>query len=184
MWFPPCFVRQNQQKTYFFLPGNFWPFPNKNVQIWDHFFPLLFPKDYEYLKILDIRFWEVGAKRRLKGTSKGNTRTDGHTDTQTDILTYRKHRPRGPILWKLADLANILEEVLQKKISFNIFICGTSSTSASEEEAPATEEDIHMGNTPTLSPLARGNKFESVGAPSFGECLRKSSETRIIREWW
>ena len=81
------------------------------------------------------------------------------------------------MLWKLADLVNILEEVLQKKISFSIFFCGTSSTSASEKEAPATEEDTlaHMGNTPTLSPLARGNKFESVGAPSFGECLRKSS---------
>ena len=37
----------------------------------------------------------------------------------------------------------------QKKtpISYNIFFCGTSSTSAAEEEAPATEEDTiaHMG---------------------------------------
>ena len=54
-----------------------------------------------------------------------------------------------------------VEEVPQKKIpiSYNIFFCGTSSTSAAEEEAPATEED-----TP--------HQFESVGAPSFGECLR------------
>ena len=29
----------------------------------DHFFPLLFPKDSESLKILDIRLWEVGSKR-------------------------------------------------------------------------------------------------------------------------
>jgi hypothetical protein len=36
----------------------------------DHFFPLFFPKDSESLKILDIRLWEVGAKRPLKGTSK------------------------------------------------------------------------------------------------------------------
>ena len=36
----------------------------------DHFFPLLFPKDSETLKILDIRLREVGAKRPLKGTSK------------------------------------------------------------------------------------------------------------------
>ena len=36
----------------------------------DHFFPLLFPKDSESLKILDIRLWEVGAKRPLNGTSK------------------------------------------------------------------------------------------------------------------
>ena len=36
----------------------------------DHFFPLLFPKDSESLKILDIRFREMGAKRPLNGTSK------------------------------------------------------------------------------------------------------------------
>ena len=44
----------------------------------------------------------------------------------------------------------------QKKItiSFNIFFCGTSSTSVSEKEAPATEEDTraHVGTTPTLLP--------------------------------
>ena len=50
--------------------------------------------------MLDIRLREVEAKRRLNVTSKVNTRTDGWTDTQTDILTYRKHRPRGPMLWK------------------------------------------------------------------------------------
>ena len=27
-------------------------------------------------------------------------RTNRWTDRQTDILTYRKHRPRGPMLWK------------------------------------------------------------------------------------
>ena len=62
--------------------------------MWDHFFPLLFPKDSESLKILDIRLREVGAKRPL------NRRTDRHTDTRTDISNYRKHRPRGPMLWK------------------------------------------------------------------------------------
>jgi hypothetical protein len=45
--------------------SDFRPLPNKNVQMLDHFFPLLFPKDSESLKIL-----EVGAKRPLKGTSK------------------------------------------------------------------------------------------------------------------
>jgi hypothetical protein len=29
-----------------------------------------------------------------------NTRTNRQTDTQTDISTYRKHRPRVPMLWK------------------------------------------------------------------------------------
>jgi hypothetical protein len=32
VWFPPCFVRQNQQKQTFF-GGNFRPLPNKNVPI-------------------------------------------------------------------------------------------------------------------------------------------------------
>ena len=38
------------------------------------------PKDSEYLKILDIRLREVGAKTRLNGTSKVNTQTDKQTD--------------------------------------------------------------------------------------------------------
>ena len=54
----------------------------------DHFFPLLFLKDSESLKIFDIQFREVGAKRPLSDTSKVNrhtdTRTHGHTDPQTD----------------------------------------------------------------------------------------------------
>ena len=53
----------------------------------DHFFPLVFPKNSESLKILDIRLWEVGAKRPLNGTSKVNRRTDGHTDGHTDGQT-------------------------------------------------------------------------------------------------
>ena len=101
--FPPCFVRQNQQKKKK-MRGDFRPLSNKNLQMWDHFFPLLFPKGSESLKILDIRLREMGAKRRLNGTSKVNRRTDGQTDKQTDrqtdISTYRKHRHRGPMLWK------------------------------------------------------------------------------------
>ena len=34
------------------------------LQIWDHFFPLLFPKDFISLKNLGIRLQEIGAKRR------------------------------------------------------------------------------------------------------------------------
>ena len=83
-WFPPCFLRQNQQKKTFFLRGNFRPLPNNNVQILDNFFPLLFPKDSESLKIFDIRLREVGAKRPLNGTSKVSRQTDGRTNTQTD----------------------------------------------------------------------------------------------------
>ena len=141
-----------------FLGGNIRQFSNQNVHIWDHFFPLLFPKDSESLKILYIRLREVGAKRPLKKTEKSEEKnffcaaildnfqtkmlisettffitfpqgfwisknighltsgsggkktfkrylksepTDRHTDRQTDKSTYRKHRPRGPMLWKL-----------------------------------------------------------------------------------
>ena len=51
----------------FFCCGAFTPFMSKSFQIWDHFFPLLFPKDSENLKSLDIWLREVGAKRPLNG---------------------------------------------------------------------------------------------------------------------
>ena len=54
--------------------------------MWHHFFPLLFPKDSESLKILDIRLREVGAKRLLNGTSKVNTQTSRHADIWTNRL--------------------------------------------------------------------------------------------------
>ena len=58
----------------------------------DHFFPLLFPKDSESLKILDIRLQEVGAKRPLNSTSKVNRQTD----TPTDRRTFRLIESIGP----------------------------------------------------------------------------------------
>ena len=57
-----------------------------------------FPQGFRISKILDIQLREVGAKRRLNGTSKVNRRTHGHTDRHTDILTYKKHRHREPML--------------------------------------------------------------------------------------
>ena len=98
------FCKAKSAKKTFFLRGDFRLLPNKNVQMLDHFFPLLFPKNSESLKIFDIPLREVGAKRPLNGTSKvnrhTNRKTDRQTDRQTDISTYRKHRPRGPMLWK------------------------------------------------------------------------------------
>ena len=44
----------------------------------------------------------MGAKIPLNGTSKVNRQTDRQTKKQTyGHLTYRKHRPTGPLLWKL-----------------------------------------------------------------------------------
>ena len=93
-----CKAKLSNKKLFF--ARQFRPLPNKNVQMLDHFFPLLFPKDSEYLKILDIRLWEVGAKRPLTVLQKWTHRqTDGHTDRQPDISTYsyRKHFEK---LWK------------------------------------------------------------------------------------
>ena len=82
-----------KKKTFFCaaILDNFW---NKNVYIWDHFFPLLFPKDSESLKILDIRLREVEAKRPLNGTSK--VKTHRQTDRQTDRRTNRLVESIGP----------------------------------------------------------------------------------------
>ena len=74
---------------------------SKSFQIWDHFFPLLLPKDSENLKSLDIWLQEVGAKRPVNRVRKCDGQTNKQTDTHTDISTYRKNRPRGPILWKV-----------------------------------------------------------------------------------
>ena len=44
--------------------GDFRPLPNKNVQMLDLLFTLLFPKDSESLKIFEIRLPEMGQKDR------------------------------------------------------------------------------------------------------------------------
>ena len=69
-------------KKNFFLPQWFYTIFEENFQIWDHFFPLLFPTDSESLKNLDIQLRQVGAKRRLNGTPKSE-QTHGHTDKHT-----------------------------------------------------------------------------------------------------
>ena len=79
-----CSIWQNSLKNKLFLPGDFTPFIGKSFQIWDYFFILLFPKDSESLKFLDIRLQEVGAKRHSNGSSKVNR----HTNTLTDRQTY------------------------------------------------------------------------------------------------
>ena len=76
-WFPPCFVWQNQPKKYIFL----------RLAILDHFHTKMFISEAtSSLKIFDIQLKEVGAKRRLNGTSKVNRQTHkstyGHFDLQ------------------------------------------------------------------------------------------------------
>ena len=61
-------TKAKSAKKKLFLRCDFRPLPNKNVQMLDHFFPLLFPKNSKSLKILDIRLWKVGSKIPLKKT--------------------------------------------------------------------------------------------------------------------
>ena len=72
----------------------------------DHFFPLLFPKDSQSLKILDIQLWEVGAKRPLNGTSKVNTHTDGQTNGHFDL--YKASAQRADALKILSKIQTFM----------------------------------------------------------------------------
>ena len=58
-------------KNLTFFVRQFTPFISKSIQIWDPFFSLVFPKDMENLKSLDIGLREVGAKIRLNEVNKG-----------------------------------------------------------------------------------------------------------------
>ena len=65
-WGEKTFKQSKQLKKYpwffFFCYGDCTPFMSKSCQMWDHFFPLLFPKDSKNQKFLDIRLQEVGQK--------------------------------------------------------------------------------------------------------------------------
>ena len=92
-------VRKKKILKKLFRRSDFRTFLNQNDQIWDNFFSLLFPKDSESLKILDIQLREGGGKKMFKHYLKSE---------QTHRLTYRKHRHRGPMLWKGVDNDNII----------------------------------------------------------------------------
>ena len=60
-----------KKKKLFFCAGNFTPCVSKSFQIWDPFFPLLFPKDSKNTKkSWDIGHREMGAKRRSNWVKK------------------------------------------------------------------------------------------------------------------
>ena len=97
VWFLPCFVRQNQPKTNFFC-----------FAILDHFQTKMFQSETTSFHYFSPRIWisknighptsGSGGKKTFKRYVKSE-QTHRHTDTRTDISTYRKHRPKGPMLW-------------------------------------------------------------------------------------
>ena len=76
--------------------------------MWDHFFPLLFPKDSESLKILDIRLRKVGAKRRLNGSTDT---TVGWTKNTQKPKFFEKRKKSSKTqklknVWRYAKISN------------------------------------------------------------------------------
>ena len=70
-------------------------------------FSITFPQGFWISKNIGHTTSGSGGKKTFKQYLKsehtdGQTdgQTDRQTDRQTDISTYRKHRPRGPMLWK------------------------------------------------------------------------------------
>ena len=55
-------VRQNLFTIKLFLRGDFLPIMSKSIQIWDPFFPLVFPKESESLKFWTSKFGKSGKK--------------------------------------------------------------------------------------------------------------------------
>ena len=96
--FPPCFVRQNQPKNYFFC-----------LAILDHFQTKIFRSETTSIhyffpwipNLLNIGHPTLGSggKKMFKRYLKSE-HTHRQTDRQTDISTHRKHRHRGPMLWR------------------------------------------------------------------------------------
>ena len=80
------------------LCGDFTPFIILFFKFWDHFFSLLFPKESESLKILDIQHWEVGGKKTFKHYLKSE-HTDRQTHTQTNTWKFWLIKIIGPEGW-------------------------------------------------------------------------------------
>ena len=93
------FCNAKSAKNFLKMCGDFRPLPNKNVQIWDQFFPLIFPERFRISKNIWHPTLGSGGKKMYKCYLKSE-QTDRQTHRQMDISTYRKHWPRGPMLWK------------------------------------------------------------------------------------
>ena len=121
------FCKANQQKKTFFCAAIFDNFQTKMFKSETTSFPYFSPKNSESLKILDIRLREVGAKRRLNGTSKKNTHMDGQTDRRTFRL-IESIGPDGrcfencPFQAKAYFIANKQVSYLKNKTIFLIYI--------------------------------------------------------------
>ena len=77
------------QKQTFLLCSNFTPFVCKSFQIGDHFFPLLFPKDSEPLKVLAVLVLFLAVLALFSGLNRTTGPIWSSSRQGWDITTYR-----------------------------------------------------------------------------------------------
>ena len=106
-WFPPCFVRQKQQQKNFFFARRFQTTFKQKCSNVRPLLTITFPQGFRISKNIGHRNLGRGGKKTFKRYLKSE-QTDGQTDKQTDISTYRKHRPRGPMLCKISTFFSYL----------------------------------------------------------------------------
>ena len=72
------------------LAGQFYTLYEQKFSNLRPLLSITFPKDFEYLKSLDIGLWKVGAKRPLNGVKKCGGQTDKRRNKHMDISTCIK----------------------------------------------------------------------------------------------
>ena len=96
-WFPPCFVRQNQQKNKLFFARRFQTTSKQKCSNVRPLLSITFPQGFRISKNIGHPTSGSGGKKTVKRYLKSE-HTDKQTHKHMDISTYRKHRPRGPML--------------------------------------------------------------------------------------
>ena len=100
-WFPPCFVRQNQQKNKLFFARRFQTTSKHKCLNVTPLLSITFPQGFRISKNIGHPTSGSGGKKTIKRYLKSehtNKQTNRQTYRYMDISTYRKHRPRGPML--------------------------------------------------------------------------------------
>ena len=95
--FPPCFVRQNQPKNKLFFARQFQTTSKQKCSNVRPLLSITFPQGFRISKNIGHPTSGSGGKKTVKRYLKSE-QTDRQTHKRTDISTYRKHRPRGPML--------------------------------------------------------------------------------------
>ena len=97
------FCMEKSARKNFFLHGDFRPLPNKKCSNVRPLLSITVPQEFQISKNIEHPTSGSGGKKTVKRYLKSeqtNTQTDGQTHRQTDISTYKKDWPRGPMLWK------------------------------------------------------------------------------------